>query len=299
MVALAEHRGERGVEPVDVLAVRHARAAPRGRRRTSPRRRGRAARASRSPGAAVQTARGDSAGGEVLEEAPAVLVVGPGAVGRRPRSTSASAPARTAPSRWWRGAAGPRAGARRTRAPAYRSASVALSAATCGAEHRLGADHPAQRRRAGRCGRCRRARSTTKPSTSWPANRTLTRAPGHRGRRHRRRDGVVERPVEVGQRRRRPGPARPGRSRRARASAALRRRVAAALALRAVDGTRAARGAARRLSRASLGRSWAHVYQRRRRSGPAQWPGHPRGALADVSVKAIPGQPGIRRRRRP
>ena len=167
-----------------------------------------------------------------------------------------------------------------------------------GAQHRLGADHPPQRREPARCARWSRRASTTKPSTSWPAKRTLTRHPGPRVVGHRRRDGVVEGPVEVGQRHvdQHPrdrvdggrlggrGLLRPAPGRCAPAPADLR-----------ADAARAARAAPRR------GPSWRNVYQRpptgrtgRRvrdcggHAGPSRVPGRPgRPAAAQTPAAAL------------
>ena len=85
------------------------------------------------------------------------------------------------------------------RVPAYRAATAPVSAATSGVSTRSGLTT----RRSG-CSRpvCSvvAARSITKPSTSCPAKRTLTRTPGWASSAIVCGHGVVEGPVEVGQR---------------------------------------------------------------------------------------------------
>ena len=88
-------------------------------------------------------------------------------------------------------------------------------------EHRLGRDHPAQRRQPAVVLGLLAWRSTTNPSRSWPANRTLTRAPGTAVVGERVGHERTRTAVEVGQ----TGvdrPTRPGRCQRHRRSAAGR-----------------------------------------------------------------------------
>ena len=152
-----------------------------------------------APGSADQTARGEPPAGSAATKGSAVPVGCPGLPvvrrGRRVRGRRRTARA----SRSRRAGAGPPAAARRSgcrrsgrrpgrtsRATAGESTGSALTA------RRSGASRPS-------CS-LRSTRSSTKPSTSCPANRTLTRAPGRTTSCEGGRHQVVERPVEVGQR---------------------------------------------------------------------------------------------------
>ena len=172
-----EHRGQRGVDLRDVLAVRHddqraAAARDGGRDGVRDERRpvgagGGAPHRPRRP-AVGQVPRGTRARARGRPRRP------------RPRRSRrpAAAPERRSPSSRWpragpaRPAAARRSGCRRSARPAS-----AASAATCGdstgsalTTRRSGVSDPSWSVPA--------TRSSTKPSTSRPANRTLTRTPG-------------------------------------------------------------------------------------------------------------------------
>ena len=240
------------------------RAAPRGVRRRGRVRRARPA--SRCRARPPRPPAGEPPSARCVEEGRGRARGRPRRPGRRPRSAAGvGGGADGSLLGAWRAGAGRRAGARRRAAPAYRSATAPVSAATSGAS--TGSALTTRRSGAQPAGvvGLAAARSTTKPSTSWPAKRTLTRAPGTAASASLGRDEVVEGPVEVGQRQvdQHPGdrvgsaPARPRRP--------CARRVAAALARESATAARRPGSSSAAPSRLVM----AVVYQRR--STSSRW----------------------------
>ncbi len=172
VAALPHPPGQRAVEPVEVAVVGHA------DQRPAPRRGGRDDRLGQDVAPVVARHDAPDHPGVLPRGQPGQRLGAAGVVGeplggrRRVRAGAGSRPA----SPRWRARGDGEAqdvGAR----PGVPPRDGGGQGRDVGGEHLLGADHLAQRRERPVCSVVA-ARSSTNPSTSWPAKRTLTRTPG-------------------------------------------------------------------------------------------------------------------------